>query len=179
MNPQEKGQTNNPGASADIIHPKTLHVVGPKKSGKTRLLEFLIGELTQRGYRVGALKHSSHHHLADKPGSDSDRLQRAGAHPTLFFTPGGLAVFGEAFSLERLNEWLMTIFRQCDLVLVESLRESPHPKIALGGMSTDSQKVENIIAGVDQTGTGMDYPVFRHNDPALVDFLLTKLHLTP
>jgi molybdopterin-guanine dinucleotide biosynthesis protein len=60
--------------------PLVVSVLGLKDSGKTTVCEALIGELRSRGHRVAAVK-SSHLDALDRgrPGSDSQRLARAGA----------------------------------------------------------------------------------------------------
>jgi molybdopterin-guanine dinucleotide biosynthesis protein MobB len=60
--------------------PLVVAVLGLKDSGKTTVCEALIGELRSRGRRVAAVK-SSHLQSLDRgrPGSDSERLARAGA----------------------------------------------------------------------------------------------------
>ena len=47
-----------------------IHIVGCKNSGKTTLIVDVLPELVARGYRVGAIKHSSHRHEVDVPGKD-------------------------------------------------------------------------------------------------------------
>jgi molybdopterin-guanine dinucleotide biosynthesis protein B len=44
---------------------KAVSVVGYKDSGKTRVVEALVKELTDRGYRVGTLKHTAEDVLLD------------------------------------------------------------------------------------------------------------------
>lgn len=60
--------------------PFVVAVLGLKDSGKTTVCEALIGELRARGHRVAAAK-TSHLESLDRgrPGSDSERLARAGA----------------------------------------------------------------------------------------------------
>jgi len=74
--------------------PKVLHVVGPKKIGKTTLIEKLIPELSSKGYRVGTIKH---HHTRyplqmDHEGKDSWRHRRAGAKAVALVSPSEVAV---------------------------------------------------------------------------------------
>ncbi|GAB4377803.1 MAG: hypothetical protein Kow0042_26050 [Calditrichia bacterium] len=152
-------------------HPRVLNIVGKKKSGKTTLIEFLIRELTARGFRVGSLKHSSHPHPLDKAGSDSDRFRLAGANPVVFATPEGMAVFLSVDNREEQNRYLQVIFRECDLIFVESLHTLDAPKIALLSGEELSMEWENIIAVVNPQGTHPQYTAFRPGDGRLVDFI--------
>jgi len=104
-------------------------VCGPKKSGKTTLVEQLLAALRARGYTVGTVKHSAHKHLVDKPGTDSYRHRRAGASATLFLTPEEAAFFTDA--PDSVESFLASLFAGVDLVLVEGLSQEPWPKIVL------------------------------------------------
>ncbi|HFE64289.1 MAG TPA: molybdopterin-guanine dinucleotide biosynthesis protein B [Caldithrix sp.] len=160
-----------------IPHPRVLHVVGPKNSGKTALLKFLIGELNQRGYRVGALKHSSHEHPLDKPGSDSHLFAESGANPVIFVTPEGFGVFFHATPPEEQQVIWKQAFEKADIVLVESFRSAEGAKIVILNEETRLEEIENILAVVSDTNPPFKYPVFRHNDPRLVDFILNHFQL--
>lgn len=58
--------------------------------GKTTLAASLVEKLVARGWRVAAVKHSHHALPADRRGSDSDLLARAGAATTLFVGSDGV-----------------------------------------------------------------------------------------
>ena len=51
-------------------------------TGKTTLMEKLIGEIVRRGYKVGAVKSDCHGFEMDVPGKDSWRFAQAGASAT-------------------------------------------------------------------------------------------------
>ena len=68
-----------------------IHIVGFKKTGKTSLVEYITKALIEKGYKVGAFKHSIHVHPLDKPNTDTDRARQAGANPTVFYTPEGIS----------------------------------------------------------------------------------------
>ncbi len=155
-----------------IPHHLILHVVGPKKSGKTTLMEFLIGELSKRGYRVGAFKYSSHHHPLDKPGSDSDRFRIAGAGPAVFRTPGGIGIFFDSLPQEIQQEILAFIYRDCDFVMVESFREAKAPKIVFAAADEELDSIPGVIAVINREARHHTCPAFRPQDPRLVEFII-------
>jgi len=102
---------------------KILCLVGRSGSGKTTVLERWIAFLKQRGYRIGALKHS-HHELPDEPpGKDSARLQ--GGFLSGLATPNGWQLRGDLPWID-LAQWLA---ERVDLLLVEGGKSSPFPKI--------------------------------------------------
>ncbi len=156
----------------DIPH---VHIVGTKKSGKTSLIEFLLEGLLARGYRIGALKHSSHSHALDKTGSDSDRFSKAGANPSAFVTHDGMAVFYRTVSEQDLQKQLPAIFSDCDLVLIESFRQAKGMKILIQDENPISDNVENILAVINEDGYHPDFPAFRHRDTGLIDFICQQV----
>ncbi|MFH2109910.1 MAG: molybdopterin-guanine dinucleotide biosynthesis protein B [Candidatus Bathyarchaeota archaeon] len=73
--------------------PKTIAVVGFKDSGKTRVVEALVGELTRRGHRVGTVKHTAENIDFDTPGKDTRRHRDAGAVATAILHDNAAAFF--------------------------------------------------------------------------------------
>lgn len=69
-----------------------VSIVAKSSSGKTTLLEGLIAELKQRGYRLAAIKHSAHGFDLDHPGTDSCRLSQAGSDTVAIVMPQMLAL---------------------------------------------------------------------------------------
>lgn len=56
-------------------------------------MEALIGELTNRGHRVGSLKHTAEDVLLDTPGKDTWRHREAGSKATAILHENGAALF--------------------------------------------------------------------------------------
>jgi len=59
--------------------PKLLAVVGGKHSGKTTIIENLLRQLKNRGYRVGTIKEMVRIPTLDTPATETDRYTQAGA----------------------------------------------------------------------------------------------------
>ncbi len=154
---------------------KTLHIIGSKNSGKTTLINFLIEWLSARGYRIGAWKHSSHTHPLDKPGSDSDTFRRSGALPVVFESGEGCAVFFNPLPESEKSTLLRFVFKDCDLVLIESFSSASGPKIMVSGGETDINKTENILAVVNREGKHAVLPAFKPRSEALGNFVIKKL----
>ncbi len=72
-----------------------LCFVGRSNSGKTTLIERLIPELVQAGYRVATIKHAGHGFDLDTEGKDSWRHKRAGASAVMVLSKGSLAMFSD------------------------------------------------------------------------------------
>ncbi len=107
-----------------------LSVVGPSGSGKTTILTALIGELTRRGYRVAAIKHSHHPGLMpDIPGKDSYRLWEAGAQAVALVGPDLLALRRRGEGGWALSQLLPLLRGMADIVVVEGYAAQSLPRI--------------------------------------------------
>jgi molybdopterin-guanine dinucleotide biosynthesis protein B len=73
--------------------PRVVAVVGFKKVGKTKVVEALVKELTNRGRRVGTLKHTSRDYVLDSSGKDTWRHSAAGSVASAVLTPKKAAIF--------------------------------------------------------------------------------------
>lgn len=106
-----------------------VSIIGWSGSGKTRLLAELVELLRQRGLKVAAVKHSSDKHPLHKPGSDTERLQLAGAAPVGLVTAAGVQLTFPEETASALPAMLQTLAPEADLVLVEGWKDGPFPKI--------------------------------------------------
>ena len=79
---------NSPSAyrSLEGLRTPVLAVSGRKDTGKTALLEMLVGELDRVGIRSAVIKHDGHEFEADVPGTDSRRIKEAGAYGTVVYS---------------------------------------------------------------------------------------------
>jgi molybdopterin-guanine dinucleotide biosynthesis protein MobB len=103
--------------------------IGHHDSGKTRLLARLIPYLTERGFRVGAVKHAPHLVAFDDPGADSGILRAAGADPVLLLGESTATLTWQRIPEEAIPELLDRLFPRCDFVIVEGLKRGPLPKV--------------------------------------------------
>lgn len=108
---------------------KTVAVVGPSDSGKTTLIERLVGQLGERG-RVATVKRLTHPPDVDTEGRDTARHRDAGATATYGLSEDGWFATGEARSLDGVLENLAAEY---EYVVVEGFSEARLPAIVLGG----------------------------------------------
>ncbi|MFP3950534.1 MAG: molybdopterin-guanine dinucleotide biosynthesis protein B [Candidatus Bathyarchaeia archaeon] len=76
-----------------MVKPRAVAVVGFKNSGKTRVIEGIVEVLSDRGYRVGTLKHTAEEVTLDTPGKDTWRHTSAGARSTAILSDEKAAIF--------------------------------------------------------------------------------------
>lgn len=119
---------------------KVVSVVGPKKSGKTTLVEAMVRSLKARG-RVGTAKNMPDHEIEDR--GDTKRHFDAGAEVVV-----GLGKDGVALSISRgasLDSALRALEDSgVEYAILEGFKRSELPKIVLGGID-----VPNAIRMVD------------------------------
>ena len=140
---------------------KIISVVGPKKSGKTSLVEALARSLKRHG-RVGTVKNMPDHPVEDR--GDTKRHFDAGADVVV-----GVGQDSVLFKVARgggLEEALEELRKSgVEYAIVEGFKRSNLPKIVLGGI-----EVSNSIRAVD---------VFPPFDGDLIEELVGLLISSP
>lgn len=103
---------------------QVVAVVGSRKSGKTTTTENLIRELTERGYKVAAIKHISEPDFTiDTTGKDTWKFAKAGAKTIISMAANEIATI-EKVTIGSVS--LETLLKKCrgnDLVLIEGLKK--------------------------------------------------------
>ncbi len=108
---------------------KVFGVTGWKNTGKTGLMERLVTEFTERGFRVSTIKHTHHNVDLDPAGTDSHRHRVAGAQEVMLASDCRFALMRENHgNALDLNELLLRM-SPVDLVLVEGFKSQSHSKI--------------------------------------------------
>jgi molybdopterin molybdotransferase len=107
-----------------------VSIVGRSESGKTLLVEQLIGEFKRRGYKIAALKHSHCGDIeVDQPGKDTWKFAQAGSDAVCISSPRKLVFIKKSDHDLRVDEVLPIIGNESNLVLVEGFKKSDLPKI--------------------------------------------------
>lgn len=158
---------------------KAVSFVAKSGTGKTTLLEQVIAELKQRGYRIGAIKHDAHQFEIDHPGKDSHRLTKAGADTMLISSPEKLALVKQHSASPPIEELISTYFSDVDLILTEGFKKSGLPKIEVHRaersptlLCRGEEHDPSLIAVASDEPLELDVPVLDLNNPAAVaDFV--------
>ena len=159
-------------------------VVGWKNSGKTGLIERLVGDFISRGLSVSTVKHAHHTFDVDHPGRDSYRHRAAGAKEVLLVSKNRWAIMHELRDEDEpeLSEILKKV-EKVDLVIIEGFKRDRHPKIEAfreeTGTSAIARKDESIVAvAADTPLTDLKIPVFDLNNTSeIADFISGFLDL--
>jgi molybdopterin-guanine dinucleotide biosynthesis protein B len=106
-----------------------LGVVGRAGSGKTTVLVAVIPLLRAAGLSVSAIRQTLGGFDMDRPGKDSDRHRRAGAHEVLVASSRRWALLHEAAREEDHLPSLLARMAPVDFVLVEGMRSRLYPKL--------------------------------------------------
>ncbi|MCK8115713.1 molybdopterin-guanine dinucleotide biosynthesis protein B [Anaerosoma tenue] len=117
-----------------------VSVVGKSDSGKTTLMERLIRALTERGYRVGSVKHHVHDFDIDVPGKDSWRHAKAGAALTLVSSPSKLGMVRQMDHEASLDE-LLSLAHDVDILLTEGYRRAGEVRIEVSRRARSTELV--------------------------------------
>lgn len=150
-----------------------VSIVGKKKCGKTTLIEKLISELKNRGYKVATIKHDTHGFEVDHPGRDTWRHSQAGADCVTISSPHGIAMMKKVEKEWSLDQ-LIALNTDADIILTEGYRLSNKPKIEVIRADRSTEPIcspEELIAVATDTEVNLPgVPIFHIDDAiALVD----------
>lgn len=151
-----------------------VSLVGCSNSGKTTLLEKLIGELTGRGVRVGTIKHHRGTFEFDLAGKDTWRHAQAGAKTVALATPTGLGLV-QRLEGELTLEEITGHFSGVDIIILEGMKKGSQPKIELVRSAVSQAPVcaaEELLAVVSDLKLDLGLPIFELGDiGGLADFI--------
>lgn len=118
-----------------------LGVIGFSDSGKTTLIERLIGALRKEGFEVCTVKHAHGEHFLSPAGKDTTRHLQAGAGISVGISKNDMAIYiPRNVSMEEAIDMIHKLAFP-DVILVEGFKDDPVPKVALEGVDG-----KNIIA---------------------------------
>ncbi|MCL2854386.1 MAG: molybdopterin-guanine dinucleotide biosynthesis protein B [Defluviitaleaceae bacterium] len=119
---------------------KAFAVCGITNSGKTVTTERIIGELIQRGYRVGSIKHihCDDYKIDPDPTKDTARHLTAGSRMVCAHAKQETALL---FPHRLPTEKLLSLYQgECDWVVCEGVSDIAIPKIVTAHNKDDLQE---------------------------------------
>jgi molybdopterin-guanine dinucleotide biosynthesis protein B len=154
-----------------------ISMVGKAESGKTTLIEKLIPELKNRGYKVGTVKHAYHGFEIDKKGKDSWRHKNAGADTVIIVSKERIVI-----NKDNNNETLDSIasnFSDVDIIITEGYKRENKPKIEVFRKARHREPLcrddNNLVALVTDDDMDLNVPGFGLEDiKGLADFIEKK-----
>jgi molybdopterin-guanine dinucleotide biosynthesis protein B len=101
-----------------------IDVAGLKKSGKTTVVEGLVRELTNRGFKVGTIKkiHIPNFTI-DQEGKDTFRHKRAGAEFVISLAPQEIAMIKSNDGTRELSQVFDLVPKDTEFLVCEELNE--------------------------------------------------------
>ncbi|MCP2519708.1 molybdopterin-guanine dinucleotide biosynthesis protein B [Candidatus Aminicenantes bacterium AC-335-B20] len=153
--------------------------IGESKSGKTSIIEKVIKELKNRGYKVGIIKHSCCDFEINKKEKDTRRFQDAGADSVAFSSRDKFFLFRKNKEEVSIKEIIEKYFDDVDIILTEGYSREKFPKIVISKEVKEENLIyDNLIAVVCEKQINKRIPVFTFNQiNELVDFLLRRVNL--
>jgi molybdopterin-guanine dinucleotide biosynthesis protein B len=162
--------------------PPLVAVVGRSNSGKTTLVEGLVGAFVSRGIRVGTVKDYHGSQPIDVPGKDTDRHFRAGASAVVLRTPMGGKMFFRPRE-DTLEIFVARLFPGFDLVIAEGFKARAVPKIETARADLDGDLTcrgdSHLLAVVADFDADAGVPQFLPGDHAAVADFIERAVLEP
>ncbi|MCF8095740.1 MAG: molybdopterin-guanine dinucleotide biosynthesis protein B [Desulfobacteraceae bacterium] len=163
------------------MKPEVVSIVSKKNSGKTTLLEKLIPELKERGYRIGTIKHDTHGFSIDHEGKDTWRHKAAGAETVVISCPWLLSFIKDVKEEPSLDELAEMYFGDMDLVLTEGYKRGGKPQLEVYRRAIHDEPLhtkenpDTLVAMVSDVTVDLGVPCFDINDiSGLADFLVER-----
>lgn len=128
--------------------PPIVSIVGRSKSGKTTLIEGLIGELKTRGYKVATVKHAPKGMTFDEPDKDSWRHIQAGSEATAVVSPDKVVLIKPIAKEATIDEVVRFLGEDYDIILAEGFKRGNAPKIEVHRreVGTPLSNIKKLIA---------------------------------
>jgi molybdopterin-guanine dinucleotide biosynthesis protein B len=156
-----------------------VSIVGKSKAGKTALIESLVAELKQRGYRVATIKHSPEGFELDQPAKDSWRHVQSGSDAVIISSAQKLAMIRPQDHDATIEEVLHFLGPDFDIVLTEGFKKGSAPKIEVHRKELKEGLLlspKELLAIVSDEPLEVDVPQFSWEDiSGVASFIEEKL----
>jgi len=158
-----------------------ISIVGKSSAGKTTLLEKLIVELKQRGYKVAIVKHSHHKDDIDTADKDTWRFTRAGSEISAINSLDHLAIYRRIDNYFDPREISSFVLWDYDIILTEGFKGSNYPKIEVHRREQGKELLtdpKNLLAVVTDEPLDIGVPQLSRDDIAGIADIIEKTIIT-
>jgi len=161
--------------------PPVVSVVGRSKSGKTTLMEKLLSELGNRGFRIATIKHVHNDVEFDKPGKDSWRHIEAGSQAAVVSSSEKVQLIKPVSGSAGVAELVRLIGEDYDLVITEGFKRDNAPKIMVhrSEIGPPPANLSKLIAVVGDEPACRETRHFHSDDIGGIADLLEKGFILP
>ena len=132
-----------------------LGIYGYQDSGKTKLVEQLVGALVKKGYRVSSVKHTPHEKTIDSEGKDTWRHWKAGSDPVVFSSSIETSIIKHSeTSADEIAKMVQREYNP-DVLIIEGFKDGSFPKVAVGevasrkGTVLTNPKLSQLVAHIE------------------------------
>jgi molybdopterin-guanine dinucleotide biosynthesis protein B len=158
-----------------------ISIVGKSSAGKTTLLEKLIVELKQRGYKVAIVKHSHHKDDIDTAAKDTWRFTQAGSEISAINSLDHLAIYRRIDNYFDPREISSFVLWDYDIILTEGFKGSNYPKIEVHRREQGKELLtdpKNLLAVVTDEPLDIDVPQFSRDNVVGIADIIEKMIIT-
>ncbi|MBO8181497.1 MAG: molybdopterin-guanine dinucleotide biosynthesis protein B [Archaeoglobus sp.] len=131
-----------------------ISFIGFSKSGKTAVISEIVEFLSNKGYKIGVIKHTKDFEI-DKKGKDSWRIYSAGAD-VMVLSPVKMALqvhLNENLSLDRIFEKIPEFFKEHDLIITEGFKREFEKAIAV---AKDRRELDELFEVIKKERGSLD-----------------------
>jgi molybdopterin-guanine dinucleotide biosynthesis protein B len=158
-----------------------ISIVGKSSAGKTTLLEKLIVELKQRGYKVAIVKHSHHKDDIDTAAKDTWRFTQAGSEISAINSLDHLAIYRRIDNYFDPREISSFVLWDYDIILTEGFKGSNYPKIEVHRREQGKELLtdpKNLLAVITDEPLDIDVPQFSRDNVVGIADIIEKMIIT-
>ncbi|WOD65595.1 molybdopterin-guanine dinucleotide biosynthesis protein B (plasmid) [Niallia taxi] len=122
-----------------------LQFVGFQNSGKTTAMEWTIKTLSEKGFKVIAIKHHGHGGPPNSLVKDSTKYHDAGAIASIVEGDGvlHLEMTQQHWNIEKMQSLLA--FLDYDLLLIEGYKQEDYQKVVFSSLGEDREKWRSLV----------------------------------
>ena len=157
---------------------KTIAVIGWKNSGKTTLVSNLTNYYSNKGIKVGVVKHAHHNFDIDHEETDSYKIRKSGAFKTTIVSNKRLAHMIEEESLDENITKIIAMHEDCEILIFEGFKNNSElKKIEVSFKKNNKNELNlelpNVLAIVTDQDRKRTIPNFQHDQiTEIAEFIL-------